>query len=199
LLTLALDHVNTKGWNRSAIRAGAEDLNMSEEVGSIFTEYDLVKFFLQKNNDDLETYLKENKVSLKEALEFKVGRVIPYAPKLNEALAFATQPENLPESIRMLQNFGDIVAHYALQDTSTDLSWYAKRVGVASIYVATELHLLQDQSENYQDTWKFLERRVKDFGELQQGSLLPFANALPEVLSVGFTTALNILGRNKRR
>ncbi|CAG7830406.1 unnamed protein product [Allacma fusca] len=199
LLTLALEHVNTKGWNHSAIRAGAEALNMSEEVGNIFTEYDLVRFFLQKNNDELESYLSGNKANLKEAMEWKFGRIIPYAPKLNEALAIATQPENITGSIRMLQKLADIMAHYALQDTATDLSWYTKRAGIASIYVATELHLVQDKSKDYQDTWKFLERRVKDFGDFQRGSLLPIANSVPELFSVGLTTALNMIGRNRSR
>lgn len=73
-------------------------------------------------------------------------------------------------------------------------------MGVASIYVASELHLVQDNSENYKETWDFLRRRCDDFGKVvEKGTVLPFANALPEVLNIGFTTIMNMLGKNKPR
>jgi ubiquinone biosynthesis protein COQ9 len=41
-------------------------------------------------------------------------------------------------------------------------NWYARRVGLATIYKASELYMLQDSSPNYESTWKFLERRIAD-------------------------------------
>lgn len=41
-------------------------------------------------------------------------------------------------------------------------NWYTRRVGLASIYKATELYMLQDNSQDFEKTWKFLGRRVEE-------------------------------------
>jgi len=71
-------------------------------------------------------------------------------------------------------------------------------MGIASIYVASELCLVQDKSENYKETFDFLSRRVKDFENLGNGNISS-AVPLPELMSAGFTTLRNILGNNARR
>ena len=37
---------------------------------------------------------------------------------------------------------------------------------LAGVYKSTEIFMLQDKSEDFQDTWAFLDRRVEDFGTL---------------------------------
>ena len=101
---------------------GTEDLGLSGEVSNIFNEFDLVHFFISKNNEELESHLQESKLNLKDALEWRLQKIIPYKPKYNEALAYATQPENLPKSIQLLQTMADTVAHHSLKDTSTNVS-----------------------------------------------------------------------------
>ena len=88
----------------------------------MFTEYDLVKHFMEKSNDELESHLEQNKLNLQEALQYRLEKVVPYVPRFNEALAHTTQPPNLPHSVKILQSLADIVAHHALQDKSTDVS-----------------------------------------------------------------------------
>ena len=141
--------MNSKGWTRNAIKAGnifsllaakftqlcvcfdyhyhgvfagAEELNISGEISNMFTEYDLVKHFMERSNDELESHLEQNKLNLQEALQYRLEKVVPYVPRFNEALAHTTQPPNLPKSVKILQSLADIVAHHALQDKSTDVS-----------------------------------------------------------------------------
>ena len=51
---------------------------------------------------------------------------------------------------------------YACGDTSTDLSFYSKRATLAAVYGATVLYWLDDSSEEFADTWAFLDRRIDD-------------------------------------
>ena len=37
-------------------------------------------------------------------------------------------------------------------------NWYTKRALASKLYVATELYMLQDDSENKEATWEFLDR-----------------------------------------
>lgn len=46
--------------------------------------------------------------------------------------------------------------------------WYSRRIGVATMYKATELHLIQDTTPDYESTWKFLNRNVEELRKLQQ-------------------------------
>ena len=41
-------------------------------------------------------------------------------------------------------------------------NWYTKRVSLAGVYKSTEVYMLQDSSEDYQDSWEFLDRRMED-------------------------------------
>lgn len=41
-------------------------------------------------------------------------------------------------------------------------NWYTKRVSLAAVYKSTEIYLIQDRSEDYTDTWNFLENRLED-------------------------------------
>lgn len=56
-------------------------------------------------------------------------------------------------------NFNTII------DTIFQFHWYSRRMAVLAIYQSTELYMLQDASHNYESTWKFLSRRVKDAEE----------------------------------
>lgn len=79
------------------------------------------------------------------------------------------------------------------------LNWYSKRMGIAAIFVSTELTLVQDGSEGYLETWKFLERRCQEFDKYGKGQLNPMGVPLPELLHVGVTTFMNLIGRNAKR
>jgi len=207
VMTHSLKYVNTHGWSMDAIIAGAsdvtkqkDDLNTVELATSLFSEDDLVRFFINKSNIQMETFLIDNKVSYRDALEYRLNKVVPYAERYSEAIALSTQPKNIAYSLQQLQEIADSIAHHALSDKSTDISWYSKRIGLASIYASTELCLVQDKSENYGETWSFLRRRCQDFENMKlnvnsQSKALP----LPEFFAVGVTTILNMLQRNARR
>ena len=47
-------------------------------------------------------------------------------------------------------------------DKSTDFNWYTKRSLLTKVYVMTELHMVQDKSEDFADTWEFMDRRLDE-------------------------------------
>jgi len=51
---------------------------------------------------------------------------------------------------------------YQAGDRSTDFNYYTKRALLGPVYAATVLYWLDDLSENHQDTWDFLARRIDD-------------------------------------
>jgi len=48
------------------------------------------------------------------------------------------------------------------------MNWYTKRLTLAGIYKSTELFMIQDKSENFRDTYQFLDNRFNDLANFNQ-------------------------------
>ena len=75
---------------------------------------------------------------------------------------------------------------YLAGDRSTDGSWYSRRSLLLGVHASTELYMLTDRSEGYEDTWEFLERRVEDVSSL--GSSAGAAGDMAAALGTGLTS-----------
>lgn len=42
------------------------------------------------------------------------------------------------------------------------MNWYTRRAALTGIYNTTELVMLQDSSPDFEETWAFLDNRIKD-------------------------------------
>ena len=104
-------------------------------------------------------------------------------------LDIQANPANVPTAFKQRAVLMDEIWH-AVGDHSSDMDWYAKRGILAAVYTATELYMLTDYSTGssnalshqilslllvllisfmdfsqyveFQETWSFLERRLKD-------------------------------------
>jgi len=103
------------------------------------------------------------------------------------------QPQNLPTSIRLVAELIDEI-WYQSGDTSTDFNWYTKRTLLAGVYISTELHMLNDKSDNYNDTWQFLDRRIENI--MNFGKIKADISGITELVS---NTLLNTISRFRSR
>jgi len=172
-------------------------MKLSDAIASLCTPFDLVEYFQRSANWQLSNHLKEldkKDKSLYSSLEYRLKLVTPYIDRYHQAMGLLLEPANVPRSLQILRDLSDTVCISGLGDSSTDLRWYTKRTGIISLYVSTECCMVQDKSEGFQETWKFLERRVNDYEIWENAG----STALP-ILESGFTTLLNIIGMNRRR
>jgi ubiquinone biosynthesis protein COQ9 len=95
------------------------------------------------------------------AVRVRIEVNVPYREALRRTLSFLALPPNTPLAIKSTWGTVDAI-WYACGDTSTDLSFYSKRATLAAVYGATVLYWLDDSSEQFVDTWAFLERRIDD-------------------------------------
>ena len=56
----------------------------------------------------------------------------------------------------------------ALGDTSEDVNWYTKRATLSGVYSSTVLYWLGDDSEDNEDTWAFLDRRIENVMQIEK-------------------------------
>lgn len=209
ILNAALDFVPAHGWSKQAISMGAESISYSSAAAGMFPRggVELVYYFYKQCNEKLVEYLKtevhgtekvQNPAEFaKKAIEVRLRMLIPYLKHWPQAMGLMTLPPNVPTSLANVLTLVDDICYYA-GDRSVDFNWYTRRLGLASIYKATELYMLQDNSTDFERTWKFLARRmeeatvVHDFLIKSEDATVQIQNAL----GTAFSTARNILGLN---
>lgn len=212
IMNAALGFVTTHGWSKQAIAKGAESVNYPSVANGLFPRggIELVQFFYRQCNENLVEHLKQetsgaekviDPVSFaRKAIEVRLRMLTPYLKHWPQALGLMTLPPNVPTSLANVLTLVDDICYYA-GDRSVDFNWYTRRVGLASIYKATELYMLQDSSPDFEKTWKFLERRIEeasivhDFLVKSEGATSHIQNAVGSA----FSTARNILGLNFER
>jgi rpsU-divergently transcribed protein len=75
----------------------------------------------------------------------------PYYKNWSEAIAISLDPEELPYSVPSLFSLVDDLCYYA-NIKSSRFDWYLERVLMTYLFCSTELHLLTDDSIDFQDT-----------------------------------------------
>jgi len=152
----------------------------------------LISFFMEECNNQLEEKLQAfclrgNKIDgagpnradvLEYAIRTRLGMVSDYinSKRWHEGMALgAMYPSNAVTTASQLEDLMDVIAigmakvdatstsHRQSNDSSPPLG-QVERVAIGAVYVATELHMLTDTSEGFEDTWSFLKERV---GELE--------------------------------
>lgn len=223
ILDASLNFVPELGWSQETISAGAESIGYPGVIHGLFPNRgaDLVHHFYLTCNRQLNEVLKKeanalinasekNKTEfehqLQTAVKHRLEMIVPYKKTWPQALGLMALPPNVPKSLANVLTLVDDICYYA-GDRSVDVQWYIRRVVLAGIYKTTELYMLQDNSEDHTETWKFLERRIKEAAQISSILSATADTALPEqainrtteTARAAFTTARNILGLNWNR
>jgi len=215
ILNASLPFVHAHGWSAESLANGAESLGYSGMAHGMFPEggVALVNHFYSTCNEDLKEILKDKVKAREENPEMKIGTTafirdaveirlrmnIEYLDTWPTALALHANPTNAPKA---LNNVGTLLDHiwYYAGDRSTDFNWYTKRGLLGMVYKSTELCLIQDKTEDFKDTWEFLDRRLGDIHDA--ANIFRNADHLAKdaktLTQAGIITALNIFGMNSR-
>ncbi|CAG9816135.1 unnamed protein product [Phaedon cochleariae] len=213
ILAASLKFVPEVGWSKEALSKGAEDLGYPGISHGMFSRggADLVHYFQTSSNLQLVQILKKYQEESKEnplppgdfaekAIQARLQMTVPYINKWPQAIAIMSLPPNVPNALAALLTMVDDICYYA-GDRSVDFNWYLRRIGIAGVYKATELYMIQDNSQEYKNTWAFLKRRLEEAVQVHDilcKSEVPTQVAKDTVQSV-FVTARNILGLNWNR
>ena len=177
LLAAMMRHVAFDGWSPTALRLGAEDMGISPEMAELA--------FLGGAIEALEMHLQDIDKELSSALaamdlpSMKIRDRITLAVRtrleqqannrevVRRTLSALSMPQNLALGPKVLWRTADTMWR-AAGDTSTDHNWYTKRMTLSAVYSAVLLYWLNDDSEGYEDTWAFLDRRIEDVMKIEK-------------------------------
>lgn len=171
LLLATLPHVAFEGWTARAMRLGAADAGMDAtmperlfsggvaEMVEHFCDYADRRMVADLGALSVGDYKMRDRIAL--AIRTRLERWSGEREAIRRALSLLALPQNAPIALRATYRTVDTI-WYAVGDTAVDFSFYTKRATLAGVYSATMIYWLDDRSDNFSETWAFLDRRIAD-------------------------------------
>lgn len=177
ILNAALPHVPFDGWSLACLRAGARDAGLDESmVARAFPGgvRDAIDFWSRMSDAAMLLAYEEadhDAMRFRDRITFlvraRIEAVAEHRDAVRRALTHVSRPSKMATGIRGLYRTVDDM-WFAAGDRSTDFSFYTKRGTLAGVYAATLLFWLDDRSEDFTETWAFLDRRIADVMRIPQ-------------------------------
>ncbi|RAU20573.1 COQ9 family protein [Paramagnetospirillum kuznetsovii] len=164
-------HAAFDGWSKSSMAAAARDLDLDPTLSArLFPRgpIDAVAHFVEKADRAMAASLAEagfdsDKVGERvfQAVRLRLQPWGEHRESIRRATSLLSLPSNLPLAARLTWNTADAIWR-VVGDQSHDFAWYTKRATLSAVYSATLLYWLEDSSEDAEETWAFLRRRLAD-------------------------------------
>ena len=157
------------GWTKTAVDSAAAQLGIDPVKARLAmpkTQAALIDCYIQEVDSALEAWFTPERLAglkIREKIRQLVWRRLeimgPAREAVRRALAILAMPQNAPTGLRASWRTADVMWRIA-GDTSTDFNHYTKRMTLGAVYASTLLAWLDDDSEGWQATADFLDRRI---------------------------------------
>lgn len=170
LLDAALIHVPFDGWSEATFKAAIDESGIEMALARAICPrgaVDLAVAFHKRGDRHMVVRLDETELSqmrfrdrIATAVRFRI-EAVEDKELVRRGMTLFALPQHAPEGARLIWGTCDLIWR-SLGDTSDDLNWYTKRMTLSGVYSSTLLFWLGDDSEGFEATWAFLDRRIED-------------------------------------
>ena len=192
LLNAALEHVPFEGWSRKALHQAADELEISHDIADTYFKKggkELVdsyakfcdeKMIASAEKIDLTTLKIREKITYLVRARLEAEK--PFIEAARRSIPFLALPSNHLLALMILYRTTDLMWRLS-HDKSTDYNFYTKRMTLSAVYSSTFLYFINDDSEDFKDTWSFLDRRIENVMQFEKGKakILKVAHKIPAV------------------
>lgn len=177
ILQAAYPLVPAGGWTEDTLRTAT--LASGLDAGTAIRAFpggvsDLVDFSIAEADRQMIEALPEATLAelrIRERITLivrtRLEQAFPHREAVRRTLAYYSLPQHAARGLKTLAHTASEM-WYLAGDTSTDYNWYTKRMLLAGVYMSTLLFWLNDESENQEDTWAFLDRRIGDVMQIEK-------------------------------
>jgi ubiquinone biosynthesis protein COQ9 len=165
------------GWTAKAVDSAAGQLGIDSVQARLAMpkrQADVIDLYIQEVDRALEAWAtpkRMDSMKIREKIRSLVWRRLeimgPAREAVRRALAILAMPQNVPLALRIGWRSADRMWRIA-GDTSTDFNYYTKRMTLGAVYGSTLLVWLDDQSEGWNETAAFLDRRIDDVMRIEK-------------------------------
>lgn len=177
LMEAMLNHVAFDGWSVAALKLAADDVGITVEMAELAYPrgaIEVLENHLRHADQRLATALAEMDLPAMKirdritvAIRTRLEQNTLNKEAIRRGLATLALPNHLALGSKALWNTADTMWR-AAGDTSTDHNWYTKRATLSAVYSAVLVYWLSDESENFEKTWAFLDRRIEDVMKIEK-------------------------------
>jgi ubiquinone biosynthesis protein COQ9 len=157
------------GWNETALEAAALQEGVDPDVAKLAFPggaMDMIAAWIESVDAEMAAALPPETLAglkirerIRSLVQARLDAAAGREEALRRALAIMAMPQNAPRAARLGWSSADAMWRLA-GDTATDYNHFTKRAILASIYAATLLVFVDDDSEDKADTRAFLDRRI---------------------------------------
>ncbi|MEO1721402.1 MAG: COQ9 family protein [Pseudomonadota bacterium] len=199
LIDASLPNVVFDGWGRESLDAALEETGIDAQMGALAFPrggVDMALAFHELMDRRLLEKLEEtdlHAMRIRERVTFcvraRLELVAEHKDAVRRGATLLALPPYAADSARALWSTSDII-WTACGDRSDDYNWYTKRAILSSVYSATVLYWLGDESEGSVDTWAFLDRRIENVMQFEKLKAQVQANPVARMALKPFAQAL---------
>ncbi len=175
LLEAVLPHVAFDGWSNETLNSAIAEEGIDPGLAHLAFPrggVDLALAFHYRADRQLEDMLGKPDAAahlatlkIRDRVAYSVRKRIELVATQREAVRRGATLLALPiyagDGVKAIWNTADVIWRLC-GDTATDYNWYSKRMILSSVYSATVLYWLGDQSTDSERSWEFLDRRIAD-------------------------------------
>jgi ubiquinone biosynthesis protein COQ9 len=205
LVQSALPHAAFDGWTVQTLRQATRDAGLTElDAYRAFPAGadDLLQHHLDCADRDMVSAMLDldlDNMRIRDKIASGVRLRLEQAGSHKEAVRRGLNhlglPHRAPRAMKALFRTVDLMWR-TIGDTSTDYNFYTKRALLSGVYGSTLLFWLNDQSEDHEQTWAFLDRRISNVMQIEKAKakLIGSGAHLPDPMRI-----LDRLSRRSRR
>jgi ubiquinone biosynthesis protein COQ9 len=161
-------HAGFDGWTPIAVERAADAMGADPRVAALVfaAPVDMIDGWFGAVDAEMHKRLPPDRLAtmkirarITALVEARLDIMSPHREALRRAQALLASPQNLHRAARLGWRAADQMWR-AAGDTVTDYNHYTKRAILGSVYSATSLVFVDDESEGQIDTRAFLARRI---------------------------------------
>lgn len=209
ILQAALRHIPFDGWSPKTMEAAVKDAGFEPAMAQRAFPggpVELADYLAADADRRMAAALEARNLEelpirerIATAVRVRLELLAPDREALRRSLALRLKPGRAPHTIRGVFETVDAMWR-AAGDTSTDFNFYTKRGLLAGVYSSTLLYWLDDSSEDFADTWAFLDRRIENIMQIQgvRGRLEKFRERLPSLAQLRTRSPMDVARAARR-
>ncbi len=177
ILSATLTHVPFDGWSANALEAGIYDAGVEGPLARLAFQggiTELAEYYARIADERMLAAL-DDQVLAALKIRDRIGHVVrlrlqqaaPEREAVRALMSWLALPGNQALGAKCLYRTVDAIWH-GIGDSSTDFNFYTKRAILAAVLAATVLFWLGDDSDGFEATWTFLDRRLNDVMSIEK-------------------------------
>ncbi len=165
------------GWNVKALEVVAERLELNPDIAKLAFSNgsaDMIDAWFSSIDDDMLADLSPEMLGdmkirqrITALVEARLALIAPHREALRRAQAILAMPHNVKLALSLGWRAADAMWR-AAGDISTDYNHYTKRAILGTVYGATLLFFVNDNSEDWIHTRQFLARRIEGIMQFEK-------------------------------